>query len=54
MKRRALLGLVGACLTGCGFQPVYMPTASGRAGVAQRDLAAVRVALIPDRPPYVP
>ena len=40
----------GMALSGCGFQPVYMPTASGKAGVAQRDLAAVRVALLPDRP----
>jgi LPS-assembly lipoprotein len=37
-------------LTGCGFQPVYMPTASGKAGVAQRELASVYVPVIPDRP----
>ena len=37
-------------LSGCGFQPVYMPTASGKAGVAQRELAAIQVDLIPDRP----
>ena len=35
---------------GCGFQPVYMPTASGTPGPAQRELAAIHVALIPDRP----
>lgn len=40
----------GATLSGCGFQPVYMPTASGRAGAAQRELAAISVDLIPDRP----
>ena len=40
----------GASLSGCGFQPVYMPTASGKAGVAQRELAAIQVDLIPDRP----
>ncbi len=51
MTRRGLLAL-GACalLSGCGFQPVYMPTASGKAGVAQRELAAIQVDLIPDRP----
>ena len=40
----------GATLSGCGFQPVYMPTASGKAGVAQRELAAIQVDIIPDRP----
>jgi LPS-assembly lipoprotein len=51
MTRRQLLAWA-ACssLSGCGFQPVYMPTASGKAGVAQRELAAIRVDLIPDRP----
>ena len=51
MRRRRLLALVsGVTLSGCGFQPVFMPTASGKAGVAQRELAAVHVNLIPDRP----
>jgi LPS-assembly lipoprotein len=51
MNRRRLLALAtGASLSGCGFQPVYMPTASGNAGVAQRELAAIKVNLIPDRP----
>lgn len=50
-KRRHFLALAaGASLSGCGFQPVYMPTASGKAGVAQRELAAIHVDLIPDRP----
>jgi LPS-assembly lipoprotein len=40
----------GVTLSGCGFQPVYMPTASGKAGVAQRELAAIQVDIIPDRP----
>ena len=40
----------GATLAGCGFKPVYMRTASGNAGPAQRDLAAIDVAIIPDRP----
>ena len=54
MKRRRLLVLAaGASLSGCGFQPVYMPTASGKAGVAQRELAAIQVDLIPDRPGQV-
>ena len=51
MTRRGLLALgSGAALSGCGFQPVYMPTATGKAGVAQRELAAIHVDLIPDRP----
>ena len=49
LGRRHALAL-GFALSGCGFQPVYMPTASGKAGVAQRELAAIHVALIPDRP----
>ena len=51
LPRRRLLALT-ACgaLSGCGFQPVYMPTASGNAGPAQRELAAIQVALLPDRP----
>jgi len=54
VKRRQALGLaVGASLSGCGFQPVYMPTTSGKAGVAQRELAAIHVAIIPDRPGQV-
>ena len=39
-----------ALLAGCGFQPVYMPTASGKAGPAERELAATYVNLIPERP----
>ena len=51
MRRRQILALeAGAPLAGCGFQPVYMPTAGGNAGVAERELAAVNVARIPDRP----
>ena len=50
-SRRGLLALgSGAVLTACGFQPVYMPTASGQPGPAQRELAAINVDLIPDRP----
>ncbi len=50
-RRRGFLGLIlAAPLAGCGFQPVYMPTASGNPGVAQRELAAVYVNIIGDRP----
>lgn len=51
LPRRRMLALTAtAAVSGCGFQPVYMPTATGNAGVAQRELAAIQVALIPDRP----
>jgi LPS-assembly lipoprotein len=51
VPRRAFLALgSGVALAGCGFQPVYMPTASGRPGPSQRELAAINVDLIPDRP----
>ena len=37
-------------LGGCGFQPVYMPTASNNPGPAQREFAAINVPIIPERP----
>ena len=57
-RRRVCLGSLSAlgstltaplvvAVTGCGFQPVYMPTASGKPGVAQRDLSQVFVEIIP-------
>jgi LPS-assembly lipoprotein len=50
-SRRAFLALgSSAALTACGFQPVYMPTASGQAGPAQRELAAIHVNLMAERP----
>jgi hypothetical protein len=50
-SRRAFLALgPGAALTACGFQPVYMPTASGQAGPARRELAAIYVNIIGERP----
>jgi len=51
LSRRALLG-AGASLplAGCGFHPVYMQSAGGEPGVAQRELASIFVAIIPDRP----
>jgi hypothetical protein len=51
-RRLACLGSL-SLLTGCGFQPIYMPTASNKAGPAQRELATVFVAIIPDRPGQV-
>jgi hypothetical protein len=48
-RRWVCLGPLTA-LAGCGFQPVYMPTASGKTGVAQRDLSSVFVEIIPERP----
>lgn len=51
VSRRRLLPLAGVgLLAGCGFQPVYMPAASGKPGPAERELAAIRVNLIGDRP----
>jgi LPS-assembly lipoprotein len=51
LSRRRLLTLGGAgALAGCGFEPVYMSTASSRAGPAQRELSAINVNLIPERP----
>ena len=52
-RRLVSLSILAGALTplaGCGFQPVYMGTASDKAGPAQRNLAAIHVALIPDRP----
>jgi hypothetical protein len=51
LPRRGLLTLLsGGAVAGCGFQPVYMPTASGKAGPAARELAAVEVPVLGDRP----
>jgi LPS-assembly lipoprotein len=47
---RGSLVTLAASLAGCGFQPVYMPTTSGKAGVAQRELSTVFVEIIPERP----
>lgn len=57
LNRRTLclgsLASFAAILSGCGFQPVYMPTASGKTGVAQRELASIYVEIIPERPGQV-
>jgi len=52
VRRRAFIASVaaGVSLTGCGFSPVYMRTASGTAGIAQSELSSVHVDIIPDRP----
>src|SRR3954453_10186943 len=54
LSRRRICHLLplgsAAIVAGCGFQPVYMPTASDKAGPAQREMAAVFVPVIPDRP----
>lgn len=54
LPRRALLGAAVAPalapLTGCGFRPVYMPSAGGAPGVATRELGKIYVSIIPDRP----
>jgi len=52
-RRHFLTVIAGAALSACGFQPVYMPTASGKTGVAQRELASIYVEIIPDRPGQV-
>jgi len=50
LGRRWLCFGAVAALGGCGFQPVYMPTASNKPGVAQRELQSVFVGVIPERP----
>lgn len=48
--RRGFIGAGVLVLSGCGFQPVYMPSGGGQPGVARRELAAINVGIIPDRP----
>lgn len=48
--RRSICLAAPALLAGCGFQPVYMPTATNQPGPAVRDMAAVNVPVIPERP----
>ena len=55
MRRRAFLragcaGTAVSLLGACGFRPVYMRTASGHYGTAQRELQAINVEVIADRP----
>jgi LPS-assembly lipoprotein len=49
--RRGVLMLgCGLGLAGCGFQPVYAPASSAAAGSPSKELAAINVGVIPDRP----
>jgi hypothetical protein len=48
--RRSVCAALVLTLAGCGFQPVYMRTASHKEGVPQRELATVFVDVIPERP----
>jgi len=41
--------LVALLVGGCGFEPVYAPTHAGHANPAATELAAIDVALIPNR-----
>jgi LPS-assembly lipoprotein len=49
VRRRAVLAGAGLLLTGCGWHAVYAPDALGVPGPAQSNLAAISVALIPER-----
>ncbi len=55
LSRRGVLGglLPVVALGGCGFQPVFMPTASNAPGPATRELAAVDVPVMGERPAQV-
>ena len=50
LTRRLCLFAPATILAACGFRPVYMSTATGKPGPAQRDLASIYVELIPERP----
>lgn len=49
-RRGLLLGAMAGVLCGCGFHPLYQRTSSGQPGTASRELAAVSVDVISDRP----
>jgi LPS-assembly lipoprotein len=49
-RRLLTLGALTGALGGCGFQPIYMPTASGKDGPPKRELQTVFVRIIPNRP----
>ena len=46
---RAAAAVGAVLLAGCGFHPLYAPAADGGPGPAARALAAIDVAIIPDR-----
>ncbi|HST76308.1 MAG TPA: LPS assembly lipoprotein LptE [Acetobacteraceae bacterium] len=49
-RRGLLLGALSATLGGCGFHPMYQRASSGQLGTTSRELAAVSVDIIGDRP----
>jgi len=49
-RRGLLLGALSATLGGCGFRPLYQRASSGQLGTTSRELAAVSVDIIGDRP----
>jgi len=49
-RRGLLLGALSATLGGCGFHPLYQRANSGQLGTTSRELAAVSVDIIGDRP----
>jgi len=55
LSRRGVLGglLPVVALGGCGFQPVYMPTETNAPGPATRELAAIDVPVMGERPGQV-
>jgi LPS-assembly lipoprotein len=44
------MGATAGALGGCGFHPLYQRASSGSLGTTSRELAAVSVDIIPDRP----
>ena len=50
VARRAVLLGGGAALAGCGFRPLYMPSASGAPGPAAAEMAAIYVPVASERP----
>jgi LPS-assembly lipoprotein len=49
-RRGLLLGVAAGALGGCGFHPLYQRASSGQLGTTSRELAAVSVDIIADRP----
>lgn len=49
IPRRWAVAGAAALLSGCGFRPLYAPREGGTLSVAQAELAAIYVSLLPDR-----
>lgn len=49
-RRAVLLAGGGVALAGCGFHPLYAPTASGAPGPAAAEMAAIYVPVVAERP----